>query len=65
MAYDADVRGTVEVNGPRTVVGLNPLALTLKRAAKDAGTMTVWGRWPINASESEATARLVAKNVDC
>jgi len=65
MAYDVDVRGTVEVNGPRTVVDLNPLALTLKRAAKDAGTMTVWGRWPIKASESEATARLVAMNVDC
>lgn len=65
ITYDVDVRGTVDVNGPRTVVDLNPLALTLKHAAKDAGTMTVWGRWPINASESEATARLVAKNVDC
>ncbi|BFU96520.1 MAG: protein of unknown function [Nitrospira sp.] len=65
MTYDVDVRGTVEVNGPRTAVTLDPLALTLTHAAKEAGTITVWGHWPIVASESEATARIVVKNLDC
>lgn len=65
MTYDVDVRGTVEVDAPRTAVKLDPLALTVRHAAKEAGTLTVWGHWPIVASESKATARIVVKNLDC
>jgi len=65
LIYDVDARGTVEVNGPRTAVEVRPLVLTFRHAAQEAGSLSVWGRWPIGASESEATARIVAKNVDC
>lgn len=65
LTYDIDARGTVEVNGSRTAVELKPLVLTFRHAANEAGSMSVWGRWPIAASESEATARLVSKQLDC
>jgi len=65
LAYDIDLQGKAEVNAPRTVVELNPMTLTLKHAAKEAGKVTVWSRWPIDSSGPEATARVVAKGLDC
>jgi len=65
LAYDIDLQGKAEVNAPRTVVELNPMTFTLKHAAKEAGTVMLWSRWPLVSSGAEATARIVARQLDC